>query len=126
MYWSDVHCHSKYMVCTVDVNVMFLISVIIIMLVFYLLQTIALTFIFFLLWTIYGFLASGVVVIYVELMLSCNKLEATAGPLGLNNPHLCLPLATGLSELLLDKILLFLIVQTVGWLVLVDGDELIT
>ena len=66
--------------------------------VFYLSQTMALTFIFFLIWTIYGFMTSGIVVIYVELILSCDKLEDTAGPLGLNDPHLCLPLATGLSE----------------------------
>ena len=65
---------------------------------FYLLQTIVLTFIFFLIWTLYGFLASGIVVIYVELILSCEKLEDIAGPLGLSDPHLCLPLATGLSE----------------------------
>ena len=69
--------------------------------VFHLLQTIALTIVFFLTWTIYGFLASGVMVIYVELMLSCDKLEDVAGPLGLNDPYLCLPLATGLSEYLI-------------------------
>ena len=73
-------------------------SVITTVIVFHLLQTIALTLIFFLMWTIYGFLASGVVVIYIELMLSCDKLEYVAGPLGLNDPYLCLPLATGLSE----------------------------
>ena len=72
--------------------------VVITTIVFHLLQTISLTFIFFLVWTVYGFLASGIVVIYVGLVLSCDKLEDTAGPLGLNDPHLCLPLATGLSE----------------------------
>ena len=80
-------------------------SVITTVIVFHLLQTIALTMILFLMWTIYGFLASGVVVIYIELMLSCDKLEDVAGPLGLNDPYLCLPLATGLSEYLLVIVL---------------------
>lgn len=78
------------------------------------------TLIFFLTWTVYGFLASGIVVIYVELMLSCDKLEDTAGPLGLNDPHLCLPLATGLSEYLIDIILHIVPMVTLSWIIVIS------
>ena len=65
---------------------------------FYPLQTITLTFVFTLIWLLYGFLLAAVVMVAVGLQVSCDELEAIAGPQGLDDPNLCLPLATGLSE----------------------------
>ena len=49
-------------------------------------------------WLLYGFLLTAVVMVVIGLQVACDEIEAIAGPQGLDDPNLCLPLATGLSE----------------------------
>ncbi|XP_065898414.1 uncharacterized protein [Dysidea avara] len=59
--------------------------------------TITMTFVFTLIWLLYGFLLTAVVMVAIGLQIACDELEAIAGPQGLDDPNLCLPLATGLN-----------------------------